>query len=241
MAGEAGRAGREGRWTEFSAGRWREHDLNGEVQGPLFAWQTSPHGYTWLQIFPLLTVLPAVVILLRGLKRGRLSEAAGATGLVFLPMGAYALAMLLLMEDSKRVTFCGSCHVMTPILESLQQDNGSLASIHFRRGRVSHEEACFVCHSGYGIWGTVDAKMAGIRHMVHTVTGKYERPLKLNGPFDISSCLSCHAQAANFRAVEAHQAIDLQEALMAREMSCTGACHPSAHPDEAIAAGAPAS
>ena len=186
-------------------------------------------------------VVPALVILLRGLKRGRLSEAAGATGLVFLPMAAYALSVLLLMEDSKRVTFCGSCHVMAPILKSLSEDNGALSSIHFRHGRVSHEEACFVCHSGYGIWGTVGAKLAGLRHMMHTVTGHYDRPLQLNGKFDIDSCLSCHAQAQAFRAVEAHQAIDLQEALMSREMSCTGACHPSAHPEEAIAAGAPAS
>jgi len=215
--------------------------VESQPTGPLFTWPPPSHGLTWLEILPLLAAAPAIVLLVQGLVRGRLPQPAGVAGVVFFPIAAYAFAGLLLMENSKQVQFCGSCHVMTPILESLSHDNGSLASIHYMRGRVSHDEACFVCHSGYGIWGTVGAKLAGVRHMFHTVTGHYDRPLKLNGPFDIDSCLSCHARSANFRAVEAHQALDLQEALVSRQMSCTGVCHPAGHPDDAIAAGAPAS
>lgn len=215
--------------------------MNSIPSGPIFSWPPPSHGSSWAEILPLLAVAPAVVLLLQGLARGRLPQPAGAAAVVFFPVAAYLLSMMLLMEDSKQVKFCGSCHVMTPIVESLNRDDGNLASLHFTHGRVAHAEACFVCHSGYGIWGTVGAKIAGVRHMLHTVTGHYERPLKLNGTFDIGSCLSCHAQAASFRAVEAHQAPDLQEALMSGQMGCTGVCHPSAHPDDAIAAGAPAS
>ena len=62
-------------------------------------------------------------------------------------------------------------------------------------------------------------------------------PIKLHGSFDINSCLGCHAGAASFRAVEAHQAPDLQQALLHHTMSCTGTCHPAAHPDSALTGG----
>ncbi len=158
---------------------------------------------------------------------------------MFLPLAAYGLGSVLMLEESKNVAFCGSCHVMTPIVESLQKDDGSLASLHYTRGRVSHEQACYVCHSGYGIWGTMGAKRAGVGHMVRTVTGDYQLPIKLAAPFDIDSCLGCHAHSARFRAVEAHQPLEIQQALLSREMSCTGTCHPAAHPEEALRGGKP--
>ena len=92
-----------------------------------------------------------------GLLRGSLSPALGTAGL-FLPVAAFGLGSLLVIEDSKRVTFCGSCHVMVPLVASLAADDGSLASIHYARGLVPHETACYTCHSGYGIWGTMDAR-----------------------------------------------------------------------------------
>ena len=72
---------------------------------------------------------------------------------------------------------------------------------------------------------------------LRSFTGLYVLPVKLNGSFDINSCLGCHAGAASFRAVEAHQAPDLQEALLNHTMSCTGTCHPAAHPDSALTGG----
>ena len=78
-------------------------------------------------------------------------------------------------------------------------------------------------------------------HMLHAITGRYELPLKLNGTFDIDSCLGCHAGAASFRAVPAHQDHDVQEALLSHAMACTGACHPAAHPEAALTGGGAAS
>jgi len=208
--------------------------------GSLF---TSPPVHPvvdWPRVLPILVALPAVVILVWGLVRGRLPPAAGVAGLV-LPIAAYGLGMLMLREESKDVRFCGSCHVMTPIVESMHAtDDASLAAIHYTRGLVPTAEACFTCHSGYGIWGTMDAKKAGVMHMLHTVTGDYSVPLTMHGPFDIDACLGCHAHAPRFRAVEAHQTPELQQALVTREMSCTGACHPPAHPESALSGGKPA-
>jgi len=218
--------------TASASDAWSAGVGNGAT--PLFSWPPPHRGLDWLQILPLVFAVPAAAVLLIGLVRGRLVPAVATAGIVFLPVAAYALGALLIMEDSKKVAFCGSCHVMTPIVSSLTGDGDSLAAVHYRRGLVSHEEACFVCHSGYGIWGTIDAKMAGVRHMLRTVAHDYTFPIHLAGPFDIGSCLNCHARAATFRAVVPHQDPDTQQALARGEMSCTGVCHPAGHPEEAL-------
>jgi len=207
---------------------------------PLFAGPAGAHGIPWLHVLPILFAVPAIVILLWGLARGKLSPALG-TAAVLLPVAAYAFGGLLVMEESKDVAFCGSCHVMGPVVKSMASNDGSLASIHYSRGLVPQNEPCYTCHSGYGIWGTVDAKKHGVMHMVRATTGWYDLPIKLEGPFDIDSCLGCHAHAQTFQAVEAHQDPDLQKQLLSREMSCTGVCHPAAHPASALNGGLPAS
>jgi len=208
--------------------------------GPLFAGPAGAHSIPWLEVIPIILGVPAFGLLLIGLIRGKLPPSLAGAALV-LPIAAYGVACLYMLEDSKKTTFCGSCHIMTPLLNSLGSNDGSLASTHYTRGRVPHDEACFTCHSGYGIWGTMGAKMAGVMHMVRTVTGRYELPLRVNGTFDIDSCLGCHAYASSFRAVEAHQDPELQKMLVSRQMSCTGSCHPAAHPDSALNGGGPAS
>ncbi len=210
--------------------------------GPLFVSPPIQPAVQWLHVLPVLVAAPAVAILVWGLVRGRLPSTVALAGLVLLPAAAYGLGVLMMLETSKDVRFCGSCHVMTPIVASLSDaTNGSLAETHYTRGLVPTAQACYVCHSGYGIWGTFDAKRAGLMHMVRTVTGRYALPIALHGTFDIDSCLGCHAGAASFRAVEAHQDPDVQQALLDKTMSCTGTCHPAAHPDEALTGGGPAS
>ena len=211
-----------------------------DATSPLFAGPPATHGVHWLALLALVVGAAAAILLLWGLIRGRL-PASYATAAVLLPVVAYGLASLHMLEGSKKVAFCGSCHLMTPIMNSLQGNDGSLASTHFTRGLVPHDQACFTCHSGYGIWGGLDAKMHGVMHMVRTATGWYTLPITLNGPFDINSCLGCHAFADSFRAVEAHRNPDLQKQLMAHELSCTGLCHPAAHPESALTGGQPAS
>ena len=204
-----------------------------DATSPLFAGPAAAQGIHWLPMLASLAGVAAALLLLTGLIRGRL-PASYAVAAVLLPIAAYALAGLHMIEGSKEVTFCGSCHVMTPLLKSLQANDGSLAATHYARGLVPHDQACFTCHSGYGIWGGLDAKMAGVMHMVRSATGRYSLPLEMNSPFDIDSCLGCHAHTSTFRGVEAHQDLDLQKLLLAREMSCTGVCHPAAHPAEAL-------
>jgi hypothetical protein len=211
--------------------------VNPAPTGPLFISSPVPAIVEWSRVLPILVAVPAMLILAWGLVRGRLPAPMGVMGLV-LTVAAYGLGMLMVMEESKDVRFCGSCHLMTPIVTSLRATDGSsLAAVHFTRGLVPTNEACYTCHSGYGIWGTFGAKKAGTMHMLHNLTGHYALPLELNGPFDIASCLGCHAGAASFRNVEAHQDPDVQQALLSHTMACTGACHPAAHPEEALTGG----
>ena len=203
-----------------------------EQLGPLFIHPQETH-YLWLVV--MLFSLATIGLALVALVRGSLPVALASPGLLLLPLFAYVLGDLFLLEESKREEFCGSCHeTMGPVVEAMHDDEASLAALHFRRGAVPHHDACYVCHSGYGIWGTAQAKRAGLVHMIHTVTGNYEFPLQHAGRFDIDACLACHAEALPFRAVEAHRDPDIQNALLNRELGCTGACHPTAHPPEAL-------
>lgn len=211
-----------------------------EFSGPLFTGPAGAHGIEWLAVLSVVVAIVAAVLLIWTFVRGR-APASYAVAAILLPVAAYGLTSLHMVEGAKRVSFCGSCHIMEPLVQSLRSDDGSLAAIHYGRGLVPHDEACFTCHSGYGIWGGVDAKLAGVRHMVRTVTGRYQLPLAHSGPFDIDSCLGCHAFAPSFRAVEAHGDPELQRQLIARELSCTGTCHPPAHPSTALTGGAPTS
>ena len=200
--------------------------------GPLFI---APHEPD--RLGPLVALVAACVIAvgLRTLLRGRLPDVFSFAVMLLVPLFAYVVGNLHLLEASKKVEFCGSCHeTMSPIVEAMRSDTEYLSSFHYRRGALPHDTACYRCHSGYGLSGDTRAKLAGVMHMVKTVTGSYEFPLRKSGTFDIASCLDCHAQAAPFREQEVHRDPDLQKSLLAGEIGCTGACHAEPHPPEAL-------
>ena len=78
-----------------------------EDLGPLFV---APHEPDRMGL--LIAVLAGVVIAvaLVALVRGRLPDALSSSVLLLLPLFAYVLGDLHLLEESKRVEFCGSCH-----------------------------------------------------------------------------------------------------------------------------------
>ncbi len=202
-----------------------------EELGPLFVYPQSTSA-VWILIA--LVAIATIGLASIALTRGRMPAALGSSGLLLLPGFGYVLGDLHLLEESKRVEFCGSCHAtMSPLVDSLSMELDNLASFHYRRGAVPAANACYQCHSGYGIWGTVPAKVAGIRHMARTLTGTYEYPLRSHA-FDIRSCLDCHAEAEPFRRVYSHRSESVQEALLSGKISCAGVCHPAAHPPEAL-------
>jgi ferredoxin len=200
--------------------------------GPLFAAKPEYHLVAMLGLAACAVV---AAIALSALIRGRVSRELGLAGLAVVPGFVLVLANLHVLDQSKSVRFCGSCHEpMAPIVASMIAANDSLASIHYQSGAAKSSDACYTCHSGYGLLGDFAAKRAGLTHMWHQLWGTYEYPLTLKRKFDIDSCLDCHRHAPKFRAVEAHSDKDLQAMLVSGEMTCTGTCHPSAHPAEAL-------
>jgi nitrate/TMAO reductase-like tetraheme cytochrome c subunit len=203
-----------------------------EDLGPLFV---PPHSPDFLWVVVLIFALPTIALCLFTLIRGRLPIALSSSGLVLLPLFGYVLGDLHVLESSKSVEFCGSCHVtMPPLVESMQSEGKTLASVHFRQGAVAHESACYVCHSGYGIWGDVNAKVDGMNHMIQTILDSQRYPLEMRDTFDVASCLDCHAGSAPFQAIKGHRTREIQNQLLSGEVGCTGACHESAHPPAAL-------
>jgi hypothetical protein len=203
-----------------------------EELGPLFV---APHEPDRLGLLVAILAGAVIAVALVALVRGRLPDLFSFSALLLLPLFAYVLGDLHMLEESQRVEFCASCHeTMSPIAEAMRSDTEYLSSFHYRRGAVPHDAACYRCHGGYGLLGDTKAKLAGVMHMVHTVTNGYEFPLQKSGTFDIASCLDCHAQAAPFREQEAHRDPDLQKLLLSGEMGCTGVCHAEPHPPEAL-------
>ena len=204
--------------------------------GPLFS-PAPGVTHLWVRSILLLITLPAAGILVLGLLRGRLGLKSAWSGIVILPLFAFTLEHSVFLQDAKHVEFCGSCHEMKPIVASLAADDGSLAARHFALGALPSSEACYVCHSGYGVWGGLRAKAQGLGHMVRSATGTARFPLELYEPYDIRGCLDCHAHTTRFRAEGVHRMPGIQTTLLSREIGCTGSCHPAAHPIAALRGG----
>lgn len=200
--------------------------------GPLFVARPQLH-LLWLM--GVAAVSLAAASALAALIRGKVSREFGLFGLAVVPGFALLVANLDLVEHSKDVRFCGSCHgPMAPLVAAVVSPNETLASIHYQSGAVPSSTACFTCHSGYGLAGDVEAKLSGLGHMWHELRGSYTYPLAMKGPFDIGSCLECHLHAPSFQAVPSHMDPAVQKDLVSHVLSCTGSCHPAAHPLEAL-------
>ena len=203
-----------------------------EEVAPLFVPPGGPDHF-WILIS--LFALPTIGLCVYTLVRGRLPAGLSSAGLLLLPVFAYVLGNVHVLDESKSVNFCGSCHVtMPPLVEAMKAEGEWLATSHFRKSAVAHEQACYVCHSGYGVFGGVNAKLAGISHMIHTVLRSERYPLKMRSTFDISACMNCHAASEAFRAVKGHKTRGIQNRLLSGESGCSGACHEAAHPPAAL-------
>ena len=144
----------------------------------------------------------------------------------------YLLNFSAAIEDSKKVDFCNSCHVMHGYVNDLKDpDSQYLASEHYQYRWIA-EDQCFTCHANYGLFGNAKAKMTGIRHVwAYYITG-YKTPIKLYNTYDNGICLRCHAPTLGFQETEEHE--QNASEIISSKMSCLGLdCHVRTHPDKA--------
>ena len=154
--------------------------------------------------------------------------------LFFLPILCATMGVSSELERSKTTKFCLSCHSMEPYGQSLHVDDPSyLAAAHFQNHRVPADEACYACHTNYAIFGSMKAKMAGLRHVCVYYLTKPPAPenIKLHEPYNNRECLHCHLGARSFEQGAVHNADpDLLPAVKANTLSCVSSgCHETVH------------
>lgn len=138
------------------------------------------------------------------------------------------------MDRSKSTKFCLSCHIMEPYGKSLQVDDPMhLAAAHFQNHRVPADEACYTCHTNYAMFGTIKAKLGGLRHIYVYYLGHPPKPadIKLYEPFNNRECLHCHAGARSFEEGAVHTADpSLLPDIKSNKVSClSSGCHQTVH------------
>jgi nitrate/TMAO reductase-like tetraheme cytochrome c subunit len=196
----------------------------------------SPHGWIgttndWIQgiglVLALLNVILLIVIWQMVRRRGVTpsSKALLLGGIVVLPAIVVFLATAHGMQESMTVDACGDCHVMKGHVADLRNPaSDSLAAVHYKN-RYIQTDQCYTCHSDYGMFGTMSAKMEGLGHVYHNIAGNYPKPIKIKNPYSNLRCLSCHGGAQNFLAKHDKESIPN---LMANKDSCLD-CHGPAH------------
>ncbi len=179
-------------------------------------------------------VLALLAIGLVAVVVGRPQVGAERAGKVFifiafclLPIALTTLGTAAHLEHSKSTRFCLSCHVMEPYGKSLHRDDTDyLPAGHFQENRIDRAHACYTCHTTYTLFGGVESKLRGLRHVWVNYVGKPPGTIQLYEPYHNRECLHCHAGGRTFEADEVHA--ELRGELERNETSCLE-CHDLAH------------
>ena len=146
---------------------------------------------------------------------------------LFLPVCWGMGAVLHDLNQMKDVSFCGSCHIMEPYLDSLHSnDADSLPAIHYQNNWAPQKTACYDCHTGYSMFGEVKAKLNGLKHVWVNYVGPQPEKIKLYSPYANRDCLRCHGPSKRFLESDGHSD-DLAD-IRSGEMSCLD-CHDTGH------------
>lgn len=151
-------------------------------------------------------------------------------GLFFLAGTSLTSAGVSLLEETKTVSSCNSCHVMQPYVDAMQDpESETLAAIHFRNRWIAHDQ-CYACHTTYGFQGTVTAKLSGMQHWWHFAMRTWPDPIQYRGTYPNANCLACHEGTPKYEGEEMHQLA--ADELHSDEGACID-CHVAPHPRDA--------
>lgn len=221
------------------------HDIRSQLVERI--WE-SVHS-SWLGSATLLAAGGAATILLTFLVRRPALNLSMKLWLLLgigaLPALAAATSTVSGMEATTHREFCGSCHVMTGhYLDSSNPKSQSLAARHSRNPFFG-DQACYVCHADYGMYGYPLTKAGGMRHVYLYYFGGYrqmsdaeaDRKIHLRKQYDNLNCRQCHTTTAKvWQSVPDHEA--LRAELNSNRVSCASAgCHGFAHPFSKLAGG----
>jgi nitrate/TMAO reductase-like tetraheme cytochrome c subunit len=157
-------------------------------------------------------------------------------GIGVFPLGAAFSGNVAGFTVSTERRFCNSCHVMEPWVQDVEDPHSeSLAALHSRNRWFGHE-SCYTCHADYGMFGTVNTKLNGMKHVYHYF-GSYrgmpieqaKHEIELYQPYPNANCLQCHSTLLpGYADVPEHQS--LGDDVRTGNVSCaSNGCHGPAH------------
>ncbi len=173
--------------------------------------------------------LAVILVLLR-----RTETAATVGGKVLAFVALFVLPGLLLLGGASRhyqqaqtTEFCLSCHTIQPYGESLHIDDARfLPASHYQNKRIPADRACYSCHTDYTMFGDLDDKMRGVRHVWHNFWGTASDPVQLYVPYSNRACFQCHQGARSYEEHIDHE--PFKKELLAGAKSCL-MCHNLVH------------
>jgi cytochrome c-type protein NapC len=170
-----------------------------------------------------------LVVIRPSLIARREGRVLGLLAFIVLPVVAASIGASEHLENSKQTQFCLSCHIMEPWGKSLYVDDPSyIPAAHFQNHRIAPDEACYTCHSDYGMYGTLRTKLEGMHHVYVEYLGHPMNPIHLYRPYENAQCLHCHLGARSFEANPLHTAI--MGDLKSEKLSCiSSGCHDTIH------------
>lgn len=177
-------------------------------------------------------LLVAIVIVRPSITASRGGKVLAFVVLFLLPALVASLGASEHMERSRQTNFCLSCHIMEPYGRSLLIDDPAfLPAAHFQNARIPRDEACYTCHTDYVMYGSIRAKIRGLRHVYMQYIGHAAPPLHLYSAYNNRECLHCHAGARSFETGAVHSADPSIMALIkSNQLSCVSSgCHQSLH------------
>lgn len=194
--------------------------------------QPKDYLQEWVRFLALGMAVSAVVLIAWTLiaHRGRLagfrSRALLFVGVCCVPFPAVLMSSAVGLEQSKAVAFCESCHVMGSFVADMKApDSQSLSALHFRN-RYIQSEHCYNCHTDYGLFGTLEAKVGGMRHVWSDFAGSSDQAVRPKTNYRFTICLNCHGQSPKF--VQQKKHADVVNKVVRGESACTD-CHHHSH------------
>jgi cytochrome c-type protein NapC len=116
---------------------------------------------------------------------------------------------------------------MLPYGKSLHIDDGDyLPASHFQNNRVPRDRACYTCHTTYTMFGNMQSKLRGLRHVYVYYMGTVPETIELYDSYDNRECLHCHSGARSFEESDPH--LELRTEFEDNETSCVE-CHAMTH------------
>ena len=136
------------------------------------------------------------------------------------------------IERSKKTEFCLSCHVMEDYGRSLLVDDKEyVPANHFQNNRIPRDKACFTCHTDYTMYGDINAKIRGLRHLYVQYIGTMPDTIKLYSSYNNRECLHCHEGARSFGENAHHREnATMLASITSNQLSCmSSGCHDVIH------------